>query len=164
MTQVQLRNQRLSDGRRFYEILNSPKFKYFAAKPKSVEDERKWLEGNAEKRKKNLEYNFSILYEGKLVGGGGIKINQHRTFIGEIGYFVDENYWGKGIATKAAKLMEKFAFKKLGLKRIEILMMPQNIGSEKVAIKCGYKKEGMMKKTLEHSGKYKDCWLYAKVR
>ncbi len=80
-----------------------------------------------------------------MVGGCGIKIDQHRTFIGEIGYFLDEEYWGKGIVTKAVKILEKIGFQKLGLKRIEVLMDPRNIGSEKVAIKCGYKKEGTMK-------------------
>jgi RimJ/RimL family protein N-acetyltransferase len=40
--------------------------------------------------------------------------------MGELGYFVDEKYWGKGIATEAVKLAEKIGFGKLGLKRIEI--------------------------------------------
>jgi len=65
-------------------------------------------------------------------------------FIGEIGYFLDEAYWGRRITTRAVKILEKIGFKKLNLKRIEILMHPKNVASEKVAIKCGYKKEGKM--------------------
>ena len=160
---IELRNQRVSDAKRFFEILNNPNFKYFHVCPKDVESEKEFLQQNAKKRKNNLEYNYAILFNGKLIGGCGIKINQHRTFIGEIGYFLDEAFWGKGIATKAVKILEKIGFQKLGLKRIEILMDPKNIASEKVAIKCGYKKEGTMKKSMKDGNKFSDAHLYAKI-
>jgi len=161
---VELRNQRVSDAKRFFEILNNPNFKYFKVRPKDVKSERKFLIKNKEKRKNNFEYNYAILYNKKLIGGCGIKIDQHRKFIGEIGYFLDEAYWGRRITTRAVKILEKIGFKKLNLKRIEILMHPKNVASEKVAIKCGYKKEGKMKKAIESGGKLHDTNLYAKVR
>ncbi len=164
MPKITIRPQRLSDAKRFYEILANPNFKYFTAGPKSIDDERKFLAGNAQRRKDNMEHNYAILFDGKVVGGIGIKINQHRPYIGEIGYFVDEDYWGKGIATKATKLMEKIGLKDMKLSRIEIVTMPKNIGSNKVAIKCGYKKEGKLQKALkDRKGKSQDAWLYAKV-
>jgi len=163
MGKIELRYQRVSDAKRFFEILNNPRFFYFDVKPKSVEDEIVWLKKNPEKRKNHLEYNFSILYNGKLVGGCGIKIDQHRKYIGEVGYFLDEKYWNKGIMTKAVRLLEKLGFDALKLTRIEILMHPKNIGSERVAIKCGYKKEGTMRKVIKLKDKICDCRLYAKV-
>ncbi len=162
-TKIELRNQRVSDAKRFFEILSNPNFKYFNVNPKDVEAEKEYLRQNTKKRKNNFEYNYSILYNGKLVGGCGIKIDQHRTYIGEIGYFLDEAYWGKGIVTKAVKILERIGFQKLGLKRIEILMHPKNVGSERVAIKCGYKKEGTMKKVIKDGNKFSDAHLYAKV-
>ena len=104
-------------------------------------DERKWLRGNAERRKNNTNWNYAIIYGKEIVGGLGVKINYHRKYIGEIGYFIDEKYWGRGIASRAVKLAEAICFKKLKLKRIEILMQPANRASEKVAIKNGYLKE-----------------------
>lgn len=162
-TKIELRNQRVSDAKRFFEILNNPNFKYLHICPKDVESEKEFLRQNTKKRKSNFAYNYAILCNNKLVGGCGIKINQHRTFIGEIGYFLDESFWGKGIVTKAVKILEKIGFQKLGLKRIEILMNPKNIGSEKVAIKCGYKKEGALKKSVKDGEKFSDVHLYAKV-
>ncbi len=159
---IELRNQRISDAKRFFEILNNPNFKYFVC-PKDIEAEKEFLRQNAKNRKNNLVYNYAILYNNKLVGGCGIKIDQHRNFIGEIGYFLDEAFWGKGIVTKAVKILEKIGFQKLGLKRIEIIMNPRNLGSEKVAIKCGYKKEGTMKKAMKNGDKFFDAHLYAKV-
>lgn len=164
MKKVSIRYQKTSDAKRFYEILNNPSFVFFSAKPKSVEDEKKWLSGNPQRRKDNFEWNYTILYGNEIVGSVGIKINAHRKYIGEIGYFVDKEYWGKGIATKATKLMEKEGFKKLGLTRIEIVMQPENKASEKVATKCGYKKEGLLKKAIKKpNGEVKDVFLYAKV-
>ena len=163
MAKIELRNQRVSDAKRFFDILNNPNFKYFKVCPKDIEAERDFLRQNSEKRKNNKEFNYAILYDGKLVGGCGIHINQFRTFIGEIGYFIDEGNWGKGIAVKAIKRLEDIGFKKLGLKRIEILMDPRNIGSERVAIKCGYAKEGTMKKAAKNGDEYTDAHLYAKI-
>lgn len=164
MPKIELRKQRISDAKRFYEILNNPNFIYFNVCPKSIEAEKEFLRQNANRIKKNLDYNYSILHDGKLIGGCGISINQHKKFIGEIGYFIDEPYWGKGIATKAVRLLEKIGFNELGLSRIEILIIPKNISSEKVAIKCGYKKEGLMKKSIKDAGKLKDAYIYAKIK
>ncbi len=161
---VELRHQRVSDAKRFYEILNNPNFIYFNVCPVSVKAEREFLLQNAKKRRVNLEHNYAILYCGKLVGGCGIKVNQHRNFIGEIGYFLDKEFWGKGIVTRAVKILEKIGFNELKLKRIEILMDPENKASEKVAIKCGYNKEGTMKKALQNKNKFSNCHLYAKTR
>lgn len=92
MSKVKIRYQKVSDAKRFYEILKNPNFVFLRTKVKSVADEIKFLRQNAKKRKENIEYNFAILYNGFIVGGCGIKINQHRKFIGEIGYFIDEKY------------------------------------------------------------------------
>ena len=107
MPKIELRRQRISDAKRFYEILINPNFVYWAAKPESTEDERKFLKGNALRSKRNLQHNFAILFDGQTVGGCGIKVDQHRTYIGEIGYFVDEKFWGRGIATEAVRQLEK---------------------------------------------------------
>lgn len=164
MVKIDLRYPRLGDARRFYEILNNPKFIHFNVKPESIEAEREWIKGCPEKRKTNYSHEYAILYKGEVVGGCGIKINQHRTYIGEIGYFIDEDCWGKGIATRATKMLERICFEELNVSRVEILMKIENKASERVAIKCGYKKEGIMKKTLKQKDTLCDCYLYAKVK
>ncbi len=164
MNKITIRYQRVSDAKRFYEILNNPNFIYFPVRVTSIEDEKKFLKTNPGLRKANKEWNYTVLLDGKVVGAVGIKINSHRDFIGEIGYFLDEKYWGRGIIPKAVKLAEKEGFKKLGLTRIEILMQPENKASEKVAVKCGYLKEGLMKKAVRNiKGKKTDVLLYAKT-
>lgn len=160
---IELRYQRVSDAKRLFEILNNPNFKYFSVCPKNIDDEREYLRKTQKKKKDNFEHSFSIMLNGKVVGGCGIKIDQHRKYIGEIGYFVEQKFWGKGIACEAVRILEKLGFEKLGLKRIEILMNPKNKASERVAVKCGYKKEGTKKKALHKNGKFFDAHLYAKT-
>lgn len=163
MPEIKIRQQEIEDAERFYEILNNDNFVFFDIRPATIEVEREFLCQNEQKAKDNIAYNFSIIYEGRLVGGAGIKIDQHRKFIGEIGYFIDEKYWGKGIATETVKLLEKYCFEELKLKRIEIIMNIDNKASEKVAIKAGYEKEGIMKKSIMTFDKLYDSYLYAKT-
>ncbi|MFA6896687.1 MAG: GNAT family N-acetyltransferase [Patescibacteria group bacterium] len=162
MPKTELRNLRFSDAKRIYEIVDNPNFVYFV-KPLSLEAYKKLL--IKKRKKRGLEYNHAILYDKKLVGNIGIKIDYHRSYVGEINYFVEEKFWGKGIATEAVYLMEEIAFQRLRLNRIEILMSPKNIASEKVAIKAGYKKEGVMSGVVKDSkGEFFDVLLYAKTK
>lgn len=161
---IQLRLQQISDAQRFFEILNNPNFLYFGSQPDSIEAEIAWLEGNEKRLREHKEWNYTILKGEEIIGGIGVKINQHRSYIGEIGYFIDEAYWGQGIATEAVRLLEEICIRELRMTRIELLMLPENIASEKVAIKSGYRKEGLLQKALLHKdGSKRDCLLYAKT-
>lgn len=78
MPKIEIKPQKISQAKRFYEILINPNFKYFIAAPKSVEAERKWLRENTKNCKENCAWNYAIFYNGKLVGGMGVKINKHK--------------------------------------------------------------------------------------
>ncbi len=164
MSEVKIRPQELFDAERFLEIITHTDLEFIEFPIKTLEEETYFLQLNEAKRKANFEYNYSILYYGKLVGACGIRIDQHRPWIGEIGYFIDRDYQGKGIATEAVRQLEKVGFEKLDLQRIVILMDTRNFASERVAQKCGYEKEGIMKKVNRVGEDYYDCFLYAKIR
>jgi [ribosomal protein S5]-alanine N-acetyltransferase len=164
MPKVKIRPQELFDAERLFEIITHTNLEFIEIPIKTLEEERYFLHLNEAKRKANFEYNYSILFCGKLVGACGIRIDQHRPWVGEIGYFVDGNYQRKGIATEAVRQIEKVGFEKLDLQRIVILMDTRNLASERVAQKCGYKKEGIMKKVHRVGEDYYDCFLYAKTR
>ena len=58
--------------------------------------------------------------------------------IGEIGYVLHQDYWGKGIMTKVCKAVMDFGFEYVGLDKIEIAHEKGNIGSKRVIEKCGF--------------------------
>jgi ribosomal-protein-alanine N-acetyltransferase len=164
MKDLKIRHQLVKDATDFFRILKNPNFIYFLVNVNSIAEEKIALRKNTERRKNNESWNYTFLYKNKIVGGGGIRINRTRPYIGELGYFLDENYWGRGLTTAFVKLMEQEGFDKLGLTRIEILMRPENKASEKVAIKNGYKKEGRLKKMVrDREGRMHDAFIYAKV-
>ena len=161
---ITIRPQRVYDAKIFVEILSNQNFVFFPAKPKTIKEEKEFLRLNKAKRKDETEFNFSIIVDGtKHVGGIGIRIDQFRTYIGEIGYFVDEKFWGKGVATMALKELESFIVTNLGLHRIEIRAAIENKASQKVAIKCGYKKESILKHVLCVNNQWYDCYIYSKI-
>ena len=118
---------------------------------------------NPEKRRNGTEFNFSIIYNGRHVGAIGVRLDTFRSYSGEIGFFVAEKYWGRGITTEALKKLEEFIIEKTDITRIEIRMAKQNKASQRVTVKGGYKKEVIHAQMLFIEDKYFDCYLYAKI-
>lgn len=66
----------------------------------------------------------------------------------EIGYRINRNFLGKGIATEAVSMVVGFAFEELGLHRIMLRAFTVNDASRRVAEKVGFTKEGLIRKGL----------------
>ena len=117
------------------------------------------------KWKSGPEKSFAVLANGKHVGGVGFRVlkERNREHICNSGYFIDRKYWGKGIATKSVELLEGYIREDVDILRVEIISAKENVASQKVAIKAGYKKEGLMKKFAQVGDKYYDSYLYAKI-
>ena len=154
----------IEDAEAFFRILTEGKFEfYYAAIPESIELEGEWIKRREYKRANNLEYNYSVIHEDAVIGGCNIKVFQDSPHIAEIGYFIDRNFFNKGIATEVVKKLESIAFNYLKLIRLEIRMDPRNKASERVAIKNNFKKEGLLKKVMKFENNYYDNFLYVKV-
>jgi ribosomal-protein-serine acetyltransferase len=65
--------------------------------------------------------------------------------IGNVGYWIDQDFAGKGITTLSAKALVEYGFTKLNLNRIEITCAVENIASQKVAEKNNFKLEGILR-------------------
>ncbi|MEJ2108591.1 MAG: GNAT family protein [Acidobacteriota bacterium] len=164
MKDIKLRYQLIRDAKRYYEILTHPDFEMFPVEVGSIEEEKRFLRSAVQLRKDNVVHNYAITSGNELVGAVGIKIDQHRKYIGEVGYFVAREYWGKGIAPKAVALIEEIGFNELGLERIELVTLKHNRASIRVAQKCSYRKEGIQRHKQLHHGRYHDCYLFAKIK
>ncbi len=80
---------------------------------------------------------------------------------GELGYFIDKDYEGKGIITKAIALISKHCFESMGLNKITIRIADDNISSRRVAEKNNYKLEGILKNDYKTAdGKLIDIMYY----
>jgi len=82
-----------------------------------------------------------------------------------LGYVLAEPYWGKGLATEAAKRVIQYAFEKLELDLLSVYHYPFNNRSKRVIEKCGFRYEGILRKasTLYDGSVYDDvCYSLTK--
>ncbi|MFA4941224.1 MAG: GNAT family protein [Patescibacteria group bacterium] len=68
----------------------------------------------------------------------------------------DKSYWGQGYGTDVLKIILKFSFGRLKLNRVELSVFPPNIAGFKCYTKCGFKQEGVKRKSILKRGKYLD--------
>lgn len=104
----------------------------------------------------------AICVDGKAVGAISLNLGQgHARCRAEIGYVTAAHCWGKGIVTQAVKLAVPAAFQDLpDLERIEALVEPQNMASQRVLEKAGFVKEGLLSRYLTFKGKTRDFFVY----
>lgn len=125
--------------------------------PYTLEDAKFWV-----KLVQNDATNFAIEVDGKAVGGIGILLKEdiHRKN-SEIGYWLGEAYWGKGIISASVKEMVDYTFKNYDIHRIYAGIFEYNIASMRVLEKAGFQKEAILKKSLFKNGKLWDEHIYA---
>jgi RimJ/RimL family protein N-acetyltransferase len=99
----------------------------------------------------------NIEYQGLFVGSVGITPQRGwREHLGEIGYWVSEDHWGKGIATAALRQMTEYGFKTRNFRKLIAPVLDPNIASMRVLEKCGYELEGILKGEVKKGGTYFD--------
>lgn len=132
--------------------------------PYTMKAARFWVRYNLAlaKKKEKSQLHLAIDAGGEVIGGMGLSHADGHS--AEIGYWLGENYWGRGIATEAVKLLTKYAFSGLGLRRVYAYVFSFNKASARVLEKAGYKLEGKLRKQAVKRGKPIDALLFAKVR
>ncbi|MBT8209515.1 MAG: GNAT family N-acetyltransferase [Eudoraea sp.] len=82
----------------------------------------------------------------------------------EIGYWIGEPFWRKGLATQAISLMTRYGFEELQLERIFAAVFDFNLASMRALEKNGYQKEGIFRKALVKNDQICDEHRYAKLK
>jgi [ribosomal protein S5]-alanine N-acetyltransferase len=104
----------------------------------------------------------AIEIEGEAAGGIGLHqqqdIYKHNA---ELGYWLAEPYWGKGIITDAIRQMVKYGFENFDIERIFARPFHTNTGSQKALEKAGFKLEARLSKTIFKNGEYLDELIYS---
>ncbi|HVS82709.1 MAG TPA: GNAT family protein [Pyrinomonadaceae bacterium] len=108
-------------------------------------------------------YSFATFEKdsGRFLGGVGLNFFNRVHQMANLGYWVRTSAAGCGVATKATRLVARFGFEQLGLRRIEILAAVDNIASQRVAEKVGAVREGVLRKRLLINGESVDAVLFS---
>lgn len=108
--------------------------------------------------------NYAIEIDGAAVGGiGFVPGTDVERFSAEIGYWLSETCWGRGIATEALTLVTRHAFEKHNLLRLFALPFADNVPSIRVLEKAGYTREGVLRASSVKFGRPRDQVLYARI-
>jgi [ribosomal protein S5]-alanine N-acetyltransferase len=136
--------------------------KIYFPHPYTAEEADKWFE-----LVKKLPENtiFAIVLEGKAIGGIGIHLlDDVHKHCAEIGYWVGEDYWNRGIATEAVRKMTAFAFDNFDINRIFARVFDWNQSSAKVLTKNNFQLEGRLRKSIYKDGVFTDELVYGLLR
>ena len=108
---------------------------------------------------------WAIEVNGEAVGGIGIELHTDVERVSaEIGYWLGEAMWGRGIATEALKAVTAEAFKRFDITRLYALPFADHAASVRVLEKAGYVREGHLRRSTIKDGKVRDQLLFAAYR
>ena len=108
---------------------------------------------------------FAITLDDKVIGSIGVfrQQNIHRQ-TAEMGYYIAEEHWGKGIMTDAVKQICEYVFKNSDILRIYAEPFAYNTGSCRVLEKAGFQYEGTLRNNAVKNGKVIDMKMYSLLR
>lgn len=130
--------------------------------PYTLKDAQEFI---AASQKENPGLTFGIFFDDEFCGVIGLvqKTDVYRLGC-EIGYWVGEPFWGKGIASEALRLVTDYGFENLLLERISTSVFDYNLASMRVLEKNGYQKEGVLRRSVVKNEKVYDEHVYAKLK
>ena len=166
MNPVKLRPLQMPDALGLAELANNPKISI------NLRDgfPHPYLQENAEKfigmcLKQDPVQVFAIEYKGEYAGNIGLHPGEdvYRKSA-EIGYFIGESYWNRGIATEAVKQMVVYGFSNFDIIRIHTGVFEFNTASQRVLEKCGFTKEAVFEKAVFKNNRLWDEVRYALIK
>lgn len=130
--------------------------------PYTEADGRAWIAYNATEEPRT---NFAIEYNHEAVGSIGLVLqNDIETGTAEVGYWLGEAFWGRGISTAALRAFAAWAFPEFNLRRLFAGVMVGNYASRRVLEKVGFQLEGIHRQHVIKEGVVQDQAYYGLLR
>ncbi|MGE5317002.1 MAG: GNAT family N-acetyltransferase [Chloroflexota bacterium] len=159
-----LREWAQSDAERLAEIANNKKLydnlRDALPYPYSINDARQYIALVQGDNKV-----FAIVVEGTVAGciGGFLKEDVYR-MNAEIGYYLAEEHWGRGIMTKVIRIFTEFLFESFDINRVYAEPFARNIGSRRSLEKAGFILEAVLRKSVIKNGIIEDSCIYSMLK
>jgi len=122
---------------------------------------REFLEKDAEKNSQAVRFAIRTLADDRLIGGVSLWVHSWTHSDAWLGIFVgDREYWGRGYGTEAMRLVVRYGFIELNLRRISLGLHAYNERALKSYLKAGFKVEGRMRgEGLRDGVRYDSLWM-----
>jgi len=127
--------------------------------------ERTWLAAYETGATDGTRAGFAIedAETGEFLGMAGLVAIEREENQAEIGYVVAREARGRGIAQRALRLVTDYALGNVGLDRVQLLIDVENEASLRVAERCGYEREGVMRSLYVKQGRRADMVVYSRL-
>jgi RimJ/RimL family protein N-acetyltransferase len=147
------------------EMLDDPDLLRFTRIPEPVPPgfAHSWFERYAEARGDGSREAFAIVEDGEFLGLALAPQIDRETRAAELGYVVVPAARGRGVATEALRQLTEWAFAELGMLRLELMISVENAGSKKVAERCGYVREGVLRSAYVKQGLREDTEIWSRL-
>ena len=125
------------------------------ARLRQLEDERA--------RRRGEQVQFALVdpsEDGSVLGGASlhdVELSQGRA---AIGYWLAAHARGHGVATHAVLLVARWAFEEVGISRVALTCGPDNLASQRVAERCGFRREGVLRSHMPFKGARRDTVVF----
>ncbi|HVI36909.1 MAG TPA: GNAT family protein, partial [Gaiellales bacterium] len=124
----------------------------------------KWLQMYEHGRQQGTREAFAMVDEhGGMLGIAVVPKIDREAQTAELGYVVSAHARGHGVAQAALRLLSDWAFSELGAQRLELLIEPDNVASRRVAERCGYVREGLLRSLHFKQGRRQDTELWSRL-
>ena len=161
---VTLRGWRLSDVPQIVAMCSEPDVIRFTSVPVpyDADDARLWLDLHPARLAAGDGAAFAITEGGDElpVGSIGVRV-MHDQGIAETGYHVVEARRGRGLATAALRLVARWTFAELPVARLQLTTHLDNPGSQRVAEKAGFTREGVLRAWADQRGERPDLVMWS---
>jgi RimJ/RimL family protein N-acetyltransferase len=147
-------------------MLDDPDLLRFTRLPEPVPPgfARTWLERYEEGRRAGNREAFALVEEtGEFLGLVMAPGIDHETATAELGYVVAPAARGRGVGSEALRLVTEWALGELGMHRLELLISVDNPASKKVAERCGYVREGVLRSAYFKQGRREDTEIWSRL-
>jgi RimJ/RimL family protein N-acetyltransferase len=160
---VALRPWRETDIPAQLEAFADPVFDHFSDwAPRTEADARRNIAEMEAARRRGEQLQLALVEphdDDVLLGGGSLNEVSHGR--AAVGYWLTPDARGRGIATHAVRLLARWAVDELGLARLEITCGPDNQASQRVAERCGFTREGVLRAHLPFKGGLRDTVVFS---
>jgi ribosomal-protein-alanine N-acetyltransferase len=132
--------------------------------PYTVEDAKEYITSMLS-ADKDVTYAFAITVDDKAIGSIGVfRCNNIHFRTAEMGYYIAESYWGKGIGTSAVKQTCRYIFENTDILRIFAEPFACNTASCRILEKAGFQCEGILRKNAIKNEVVLDMKMYAMIK
>jgi RimJ/RimL family protein N-acetyltransferase len=146
-------------------MLGDPDVLRFTRVPEPVPPDfpRTWLGFYEVGRREGTREAFAIVEDGDFLGIAVMPRIDRETQTAELGYVVVPEARGRGVATEALRQLTAWALSEPGMFRLELMISVDNPGSRRVAERCGYVREGVLRSVHVKQGRREDTEIWSRL-